>query len=55
VRELVEEAGYQTASTMDFGVNTANTNSYELKRIFPLSTAQLILKILHRARRRLTR
>jgi peptidoglycan/xylan/chitin deacetylase (PgdA/CDA1 family) len=33
VRDLVAEAGYQSACTTDFGVNTAATPAFELKRI----------------------
>jgi peptidoglycan/xylan/chitin deacetylase (PgdA/CDA1 family) len=32
VRDLVQAAGYKTASTTDTGVNTAATSPYELKR-----------------------
>jgi peptidoglycan/xylan/chitin deacetylase (PgdA/CDA1 family) len=33
VRELVREAGYETACTTGFGVNTAQTPAFELRRI----------------------
>lgn len=33
VRDAVEEAGYRTATTTDFGVNTGSTNRWELRRI----------------------
>lgn len=33
VRDLVREAGYETACTTELGVNTAETPAYELKRI----------------------
>jgi peptidoglycan/xylan/chitin deacetylase (PgdA/CDA1 family) len=33
VRDLVIEAGYETACTTDFGINTAETSPFELKRI----------------------
>lgn len=33
VRDLVIEAGYTTASTLDYGVNTAETNPKSLRRI----------------------
>ncbi len=33
IRELVSEAGYTTACTTDFGVNTAATHPLELRRI----------------------
>jgi peptidoglycan/xylan/chitin deacetylase (PgdA/CDA1 family) len=47
-RDLVEEAGYQTASTLLFGVNTRNTPRLQLRRIYPLSSLQLLAKIGHR-------
>jgi peptidoglycan/xylan/chitin deacetylase (PgdA/CDA1 family) len=53
VRELVHEAGYQTASTMRFGVNLASTPAYELRRIIPLSSSALLRKICHRLARKL--
>jgi peptidoglycan/xylan/chitin deacetylase (PgdA/CDA1 family) len=33
VRDVVQESGYATACTTDFGVNTARTPPFELKRI----------------------
>lgn len=51
VRDLVGEAGYETACTMDFGVNQASTPMRELKRIIPLSSAQLLRKARHRVAR----
>ena len=33
VRDWVMEAGYRTASTTDFGINTSETSSFALKRI----------------------
>lgn len=33
VRDLVREAGYESACTIDFGVNTAGTPAFELRRI----------------------
>jgi len=33
VRDLVEEAGYETAVTLDFGVNSAAEDAFALKRI----------------------
>jgi len=44
-RELAGEAGYLTACTTEFGVNTPDTPPYSLKRIFPLSAAEWIHKI----------
>ncbi len=51
--QLVEEAGYRTACTMDFGVNEVTTPKFSLKRIIPLSTGELLAKIRHRLRQRL--
>ena len=51
-RDLAGEAGYGTASTLLFGVNTLNTPRLELRRIFPLSGLQLLAKIRHRLARR---
>lgn len=52
-RELVQEAGYETACTMDFGFNNASTPRFELKRVFPLSSSELLRKALHRLRWRI--
>jgi len=52
-RDLVGEAGYRTACTMAFGVNTAATPRLELRRIFPLSSGELAAKAKHRLARRL--
>src|SRR6266853_698306 len=38
VRDLVAAAGYSTACTMAFGVNTAAAPRFELRRIIPLSS-----------------
>ena len=48
VRDLVSEAGYRTACTMRFGVNTAATPRFELQRIIPLSSGELVAKVWHR-------
>ena len=48
VRDLVQEAGYKTASTVLFGVNDAGTSRFELKRIIPLSNLEMLQKIRHR-------
>jgi len=48
IRDLVEEAGYLTASTVEFGVNGPGTNPFELRRIFPLSATELLGKARHR-------
>jgi peptidoglycan/xylan/chitin deacetylase (PgdA/CDA1 family) len=52
-RDLVQEAGYRTACTMAFGVNTASTPRFELRRIFPLSSRELLAKARHRLARRI--
>lgn len=51
-RDLVREAGYATACTTAFGVNTTQTPRFELKRIFSLSEAELLGKVRHRLRRK---
>jgi peptidoglycan/xylan/chitin deacetylase (PgdA/CDA1 family) len=51
VRDAVAEAGYRTACTVEFGVNDARTPRFELRRIVPLSSAELLRKIIHRLRR----
>ena len=48
VRDLVGEAGYMTACTVDFGVNTPATPKLELNRIVPLSAAEWLSKARHR-------
>jgi peptidoglycan/xylan/chitin deacetylase (PgdA/CDA1 family) len=48
VRDLVREAGYVTACTTRFGVNTVQTPAFELKRIFCLSEGEMLGKIKHR-------
>jgi peptidoglycan/xylan/chitin deacetylase (PgdA/CDA1 family) len=53
VRDLVCEAGYATACTTAFGVNTAQTPRFELKRIFALSKFEMIGKVKHRIARKL--
>jgi peptidoglycan/xylan/chitin deacetylase (PgdA/CDA1 family) len=55
VSDLVAEAGYHTACTMEFGVNTADTPRYRLHRISPLSRATLIGKVNHRIQRNIRR
>jgi peptidoglycan/xylan/chitin deacetylase (PgdA/CDA1 family) len=52
VRDLVVEAGYRTACTLDFGVNNTNTPAHELRRIYPLSSSEMLRKIAHRLARR---
>lgn len=53
VRELVGEAGYETACTTRFGVNPAGTPRHELRRIVPLNRGELARKIVHRLGRKL--
>lgn len=53
VRDLVAEAGYETACTMDFGICDPRGSRFELRRILPLSTTALMRKCFHRFRRRL--
>jgi peptidoglycan/xylan/chitin deacetylase (PgdA/CDA1 family) len=48
VHDLVAEAGYRTACTMRFGVNTAASPPYGLRRIIPLSCGETLAKIQHR-------
>jgi peptidoglycan/xylan/chitin deacetylase (PgdA/CDA1 family) len=55
VRDLVEKAGYRTASTVVFGVNDADTSPFELKRIIPLSNREMLRKIRHRAMAKVSR
>lgn len=52
VRDMVAEAGYATACTTAFGVNTSETPGHELRRIFPLSLREFAGKIVHRIRRK---
>jgi peptidoglycan/xylan/chitin deacetylase (PgdA/CDA1 family) len=52
VRDLVQEAGYTTACTTEFGVNTAQTPRFELRRIFCLSGPELLAKMKHRIARK---
>lgn len=52
VRDLVAEAGYATACTMDFGVNTPGADPFTLRRVAPLSASDLLRKAAHRLRRK---
>ena len=52
VKDLVRQAGYQTASTVKFGVNNSKVSPLELRRIIPLTDAELIGKVWHRLSRR---
>ena len=55
VRDLAGEAGYVTACTLLFGVNTRDTPRLELRRISPLSGLELFAKVCHRLARKVTR
>jgi peptidoglycan/xylan/chitin deacetylase (PgdA/CDA1 family) len=55
IRDLVGEAGYQTACTVKFGLNVAGASPFELKRIQPLTGGELIRKVFHRLRRKILR
>jgi peptidoglycan/xylan/chitin deacetylase (PgdA/CDA1 family) len=55
VSQLVQEAGYRTACTMDFGVNGSPIRNFELRRIIPLSNGEFLAKILHRLGRKVGR
>ena len=50
-RDMAGEAGYETASTLLLGVNTRNTPRFELRRIYPLSSLELLFKAGHRCLR----
>ncbi len=54
VRDLVGEAGYLTACTVRFGVNTVTTPRLELNRIVPLSGIEWFKKASHRLVRKIT-
>jgi peptidoglycan/xylan/chitin deacetylase (PgdA/CDA1 family) len=51
VRDLVIEAGYSTACTLEFGVNDPKTPAHELRRIYPISSVEMLRKIAHRLAR----
>ncbi len=53
VRDLVQAAGYATACTTKFGVNTAKSPRYELHRVFTLSESEMLKKATHRLARKL--
>jgi peptidoglycan/xylan/chitin deacetylase (PgdA/CDA1 family) len=53
VRDLVAEAGYLTACTVEFGTVEAKADLFALRRIIPLSRADLTWKIVHRLGRRI--
>jgi peptidoglycan/xylan/chitin deacetylase (PgdA/CDA1 family) len=52
IRDLVAEAGYQSASTVNHGISLPGESPYELKRLMPLTTTELLRKALHRLRRK---
>jgi peptidoglycan/xylan/chitin deacetylase (PgdA/CDA1 family) len=49
--DIVQQAGYSTACTVQFGVNKPNTPPFQLRRIVPLTGAELLAKLRHRLRR----
>lgn len=53
VREMVQEAGYASACTVEFGVNPPAAPPFELRRIGVLTFPELLAKVVHRARRKL--
>lgn len=55
VKELVQEAGYQTACTVNFGVNAAGDSPFELRRISPLYGSEIFAKVCHRLQRKFRR
>lgn len=54
IRDLVAEAGYQTACTVKHGVSLPGESPFELKRLTPLTTSELLRKAMHRLRRKLS-
>ncbi len=52
IRDLVAEAGYKTACTVTHGVPLPSDSPFELKRITPLTTPELLRKAWHRLRRK---
>jgi peptidoglycan/xylan/chitin deacetylase (PgdA/CDA1 family) len=55
VRDLVQEAGYESASTVLFGVNDATTDRFALRRIIPLFGGEVARKARHRLSQRIRR
>ena len=53
VHDLVREAGYQTACTVEYGVNPPAQDRFALRRISPLWATELLAKASHRLRRKL--
>jgi peptidoglycan/xylan/chitin deacetylase (PgdA/CDA1 family) len=52
-RELVMEAGYQSAVTVLPGFNPSGSDRYALRRIIPLSAGEFVAKVIHRVMRKL--
>jgi peptidoglycan/xylan/chitin deacetylase (PgdA/CDA1 family) len=52
IQELVQAAGYLTASTMKHGFNVAGSDIFQLRRVAALSAGELAAKAWHRLRRR---
>lgn len=50
--QIVIEAGYETACTMNFGVNTKATSIFQLSRITPLSLNEILRKLMLKCMRR---
>jgi peptidoglycan/xylan/chitin deacetylase (PgdA/CDA1 family) len=48
VRDLVAEAGYLTACTVEHGVNASRADDFRLRRIVPLTARELVAKAFHR-------
>jgi peptidoglycan/xylan/chitin deacetylase (PgdA/CDA1 family) len=53
-RELVMEAGYQSAVTVLPGFNPPGSDRYALRRIIPLSAGEFVAKVIHRVMRKLS-
>lgn len=54
VREEVRKAGYESACITEFGVSNSINERWNMRRISPLTEAQLLSKIWHRLRRKVT-
>ena len=48
VRDAVREAGYESACITEFGVSASAEDRWNLRRITPLTEAQLLMKVGHR-------
>jgi peptidoglycan/xylan/chitin deacetylase (PgdA/CDA1 family) len=53
IRELLQQAGYSSACTTEFGVSESAEELWNLRRITPLVESQLVHKIWHRAWRKM--